>query len=255
MSISEKIRKRVQAKDELELFSFDQVAKQNESHAAISKELSRMCAKGAIKRLMYGIYYKPKISRFGDMKPSENNILKFLLFNNGKQVEYISGDRLYNKLGLTSQVSGVITIASNCEKGPTKFSNLRIRYVKAYDKVEKNNIHLLQLLDALKDIGNIPDSNISNNLTVLYSKLKELSFEDQEALIRIVKKYPPRVKALAGSMMEKIWERKLKPSSELDKLKSSIIDSTKFTYPINYNVLKNPISWNIRESTSRVFKG
>lgn len=82
------------------------------------------------------------------------------MFGNRKQIGYVSGLRLYNSLGLTSQVSGVIEIASNEKKRSLKFAGLRIRYVKAYGRVNKDDVSLMQLLDAIKDIYNIPDASV-----------------------------------------------------------------------------------------------
>lgn len=50
------------------------------------------------------------------------------MFGNRKQIGYVSGLRLYNSLGLTSQVSGVIEIASTEKKRSLKFAGLRIHY-------------------------------------------------------------------------------------------------------------------------------
>ena len=246
MNVSDNIRKRVKAKSQLELFSLDSIAKESESHLAISKVLGRMCANGDIKRLRNGIYYKPKQSRFGEIKPAERNILRFLLFEKGKQVGYVSGERLYNTLGLTSQVPSVITIATNQSKRSGKFAGLNIRYVKANGQVSKDDIHLLRILDAVKDVDKVLDNSLTDSLNTLYQIIKELAHHEKKELVRIAQNYPPRVKALVGGMMNNIWNNKYKKA--LEPLHASIVNTSKFEYPINQNIIQNPKHWNIYET-------
>lgn len=248
MNISEKIRKRVQSRNPLELFSFDHIGKSNESHSAIAKELSRMCASGSIKRLKNGVYYKPKMSRFGEISPSENDVLKYLLFDErGKRIGYISGARLHNQLGFTSQVSGVITIASNIEKRSINFAGLRIRYVKAYGRINRDDISLLQLLDTLKDVDKIFDANISESIHVLFKMIQRLSPDKKKELIQIAQNYPPRVRAIVGAIMSDIWKSHSENNYLLDNLKKEIVNTSRFEYPNINHLLNNANHWNIYE--------
>ena len=50
--------------------------------SAAAKALSRMAARGVIKRYKKGMYYKPKQTIFGEIKPSEEELLKSYLFEN-----------------------------------------------------------------------------------------------------------------------------------------------------------------------------
>lgn len=249
MSISKKIRKRVHSKSPLELFSFDHIVRPSESHSAIAKELSRLSANGSIKRLRNGVYYKPKESRFGEIRPSERNVLKYLLHDEkGKRIGYISGARLYNQLGLSSQISGVITIAGNEDKRSGDFAGLRVRYVKAYGKVGKDDINLMQLLDAIKDVGKILDSKVSESLLTLYKIIQRLSTDKKKELVEISQNYPPRVKAVVGALMSNIWKSNSNNKILLDKLKQDIVNSSRFEYPNVNNIFNKAHLWNIYEA-------
>lgn len=250
MSVSESIRKRVQVRKALELFSFDHIAKPNESHVAIAKELSRMHANGIIMRLRNGAYYKPKISRFGKIKPSEKDVLNYLLFNHGKRVGYVSGARLYNSLGLTSQVSGVITIAYNREKRSGKFGGLRIGYVKSYGQIGKDDVYLMQLLDAIKDINKILDTSVRVNLNSIYQLILQLSSEEKKELVQIAQNYPPRVRAVVGAMMSNIWKTSIENKDLLENLRIGIVNTNRFEYPNVNMILNNTQDWYIYEPTS-----
>ncbi len=247
MRVSKKIRQRINARKELELFSFGHIVKKDESHAAIAKELSRLYSKGVIHRLHKGVYYKPKESRFGQIKPSENDIIQYLLFEKGKQVGYISGERSYNYLGLTSQVPSVVTIATNQNKRSGKFANLNVRYVKAYGQVGKDDPKLLRILDSIKEIDRILGASISKSLNSLYQIIKDLSPSKKKELVRIVDNYPPRVKALVGAMMSRIWENKSDYKLLLRPLKNGIPNTSKFEYSTINNLLNNTKEWNLHD--------
>ncbi len=196
-----KIRNRVKAKERLKLFTIDTV-QQGESYHATTKELSRMASNGQVKRLKTGIYYKPKKTKFGELVPREGDVLSFLLKQNGKQVGYVSGERAYNSLGLTNQISSVVTIATEgSSKKPTTLGGVKVRYVKAYGNPKTDNHHLLQILDAMKDIRMIPDSNILECMKILGIRVKELDSKDQSHLIKIAKKYPKRVRVLLSEII------------------------------------------------------
>jgi len=247
MSISQKVRHRVHAKRPLQLFSFDQMVHKDENHSAIAKELSRLYSNGVINRLKPGVYYKPKESRFGNLKPSENDILKYLLFEKGKRIGYVSGMRLYNGLGLTSQVSGVIEVASNESKRSFVLAGLRIRYIKAYGRIDKDDLLLMQLLDVIKDLNRIPDARINESLHLVSQKVVQLSLEKQRELVKVAAKYPARVKALVGAMMAKIWERKPLEKELLVNLRKEIVNTSRFQFPIASSILHNTSKWNIYE--------
>ena len=66
--------------------------------------VNRLVKKNEIKRLSKGKFYKPKQSVIGDLKPSDSELLKTVMFKNGAVRGYITGTALFNQLGLTTQV-------------------------------------------------------------------------------------------------------------------------------------------------------
>ena len=50
---------------------------------AAAKAIERLIAKGVAKRVSNGVFYKPKKSVFGELKPSEDELLKQYLFEKG----------------------------------------------------------------------------------------------------------------------------------------------------------------------------
>ncbi len=69
----------------------------------IERVLSRMVASGEIKRIRRGIYYIPEYSRWGEVPPSQSNIIKAL--SRAMDTDFVpDGANALYQLGLTQQV-------------------------------------------------------------------------------------------------------------------------------------------------------
>lgn len=245
MSLAQTVRRRVESRDLLELFSPELVAKKDESHLAIAKELSRLQASGAIIRARKGVYYRPKSSRFGVLQPSESDIIKFLLFENRRQIGYVSGLRLYNRLGLTSQVSGVVEIACHEVKRSCEFMGLRVRYVKAYGDVNKDDIQLLEILDAIKDSNRIPDASQDSIVRSILKRVQSLPPKKQIELAKIAMKYPPRVKAITGAIITHLNPEMKDDTHVLTSLRNQIPNTSHYGIGRIDAILPNSSNWEL----------
>ena len=67
---------------------------------SIAKAIERLIDKGIIKRVSTGVFYKPKQTLLGELKPNEQELLKPCLFQNKKWIAYITGNSLYHRMGL-----------------------------------------------------------------------------------------------------------------------------------------------------------
>ena len=152
MTITEKILNLVSRLPEGEVFNYDQLKLEPSQYRAAVKALSRLTETGLVKRASTGVYYKPQKTVFGELRPGEDELLKSYLFENGRRIAYITGDTLYNKLGLTTQVSKTIRVASRDKRVITKLGPVQIKPIKSYVDVTDQNYHLLEMLDAIKDI-------------------------------------------------------------------------------------------------------
>jgi len=73
------------------------------SAATVERVLSRMLVSGEIKRIRRGIYYIPENSRWGEVPPSQSNIIKAL--SRSMKTDFIpDGANALYQLGLTQQV-------------------------------------------------------------------------------------------------------------------------------------------------------
>jgi hypothetical protein len=240
MKTAKKIKERINSIKEGETFTYDQLAIDRNEYASATKAVERLLKKRIIKRLRPGIFYKPQKTRFGELIPNEEEILKPYLFENGKRIAYITGTFLYNKLGLTTQIPQVIKIASRKKEIKVNKPYLKIKPAKSYVDVTSNNYQYLEILDALKDFSKIPDLNKENGVKTLSEILKKLSEKEIDKLIKLSLKYPPRTRAFLGALLENLNVQK-----DLDILKESLNPLSEYAYGIK-NILKTAENWNIK---------
>lgn len=244
MSRIKDIRQRVSCMYAGEVFTYDMLMVSNKEFSATAKALSRLVKEGVIKRYKKGVYYKPKETIFGELKPSENELLKTYLLDKNKQIAYITGIRLYNELGLTTQVPNTIRVASFNRRINAKVGNLEVTSVKSYVAITRNNVHLLQLLDVIKDFKNIPDLDKRKGVFFLRKQLEKLSPNEEVKLVNYAKKYPPKVGAFLGALLEFINKRKY--SYAITILKETINPSSRYEFGVSKEVIPSALNWNIR---------
>jgi len=176
---------------------------------AIIKALNRMVATGKIMKLAKGKYYKPETTPFGNLLPDQKQVVKDLLEENGKIIGYLTGYSIYNQLGLTTQVSNTIQIGRNQIRPNFKRERYTISFIKQKNTITKENIPLLQILDALRYIKKIPDAGIESTCRRFLSILKGLTENDKSTLVRLALKYPPVTRALLGAMLEQLQQTEI----------------------------------------------
>ncbi len=210
------------------------------SQAAVIKALSRMAAAGKIEKLSKGKYYKPEITPFGSLLPDFSQIVKDLLEEDGKIIGYLTGFSIYNKLGLTTQVSNVIQIGSNDTRPTFKRERYTVSFIKQKNILTRDNVPLLQILDAIRYIKKIPDTSIEKALHRLLALLKETSPSDQQRMIKLAIKYPPSTRALLGALFEQLGNKDLLP------LFKSLNPVTQYELGDADKVLANAKNWNLK---------
>jgi len=207
---------------------------------ALTKALNRMVKDGRIRKLSPGKFYKPNLSDFGELKPEAFQVVKDLLEHNGKTTGYLTGYSVYNQLGLTTQVSSIIQIGSNEVKKSITRGLYVIRFIKQPNKINKENIPLLRILDSIRNIKEIPDASIDQSCKILSVLIKNLNNSEIENLIRLAKKYNPATRALTGAIIEYYCKNK---SSKT--LFESLNPSSSYQLGVSGDILPNKQKWNI----------
>ena len=101
-----------------------------------------------------------------------SQVVKDLLEEDGKIIGYLTGYSIYNQLGLTTQVSNTIQIGKNEIRPGFKRERYTIAFIKQKNTLTKENIPLLQILDAIRYIKKIPDATIESSCRRLSVILK-----------------------------------------------------------------------------------
>jgi hypothetical protein len=208
---------------------------------ALTKALSRLVQDGKIRKLSPGRFYKPRRTEFGELKPEVYQVVKDLLEQNGRILGYLTGYSAYNQIGLTTQVSGIIQIGTNEPKKNITRGMYKIRFIKQPNKITKENIPFLRILDAIRNIKEIPDTTVQDSCKTLMALIKKINKEERENIIRLAKKYNPAARALSGAMFDLCFGSNL-----AEPLLESLNPSSEYEFGIPDNILPNRLKWNIR---------
>ncbi|MCB0803287.1 MAG: hypothetical protein KDB74_09315 [Flavobacteriales bacterium] len=241
MKVARKLETQINKLKEGTTFKYQQLSIEANEYSAAAKAIERLIEKEIIKRVSTGVFYKPKQTIFGELKPNEEELLKPYLFQNNKRIAYITGISLYNRMGLTTQVPRNIKIASRDKRITVAIGNIKGNPVKSYVDVTDKNYTLLEILDALKDFKKIPDLNKKSGIKIISNRLNNLNSKEIKQLIECALSYPPRVRAFLGALLEKIDF-----SIELQTLKKSLNPLSEYNCGIDKKTLPTIINWNIK---------
>ena len=187
------------------VFTYRDLGLPPESSANVIRKLNRMADSGVIQRLSKGRFYKPKQTMFGSLKPSQQEVVKDLLEKNGKIIGYLTGVSIFGQLGLTTQISNIIEIGVKGKKNNTRRGMYSIRFVQQANIITKSNIPLLQLLDSIKSIKQIPDSTPDSSYNRIKAIVKSLDEKNLDLMIKLAMKYNPMTRAIAGAIIEELY--------------------------------------------------
>lgn len=217
----------------------DFVTEVNKKEAVI-KALNRLAASGKISKLSKGKFYKPENTVFGTLEPNQYQVVKDLLEEEGKTIGYLTGYSIYNKLGLTTQVSNTIQIGKNEIRPKFKRERYTISFIQQKNTITKENIPFLQLLDAVRYIKKIPDTSTDAVCIRLFNIVKEFANKDIYTLMRLAQKYPPATRALIGAILDEAGKQEM-----TEPLYKSLNPISKYNFPRANKVLSLTEKWNI----------
>ena len=241
MKINESVRNRINRLPIGYVFTYIDFIDEVNQKEAVIKALNRLASSGKIEKLSKGKFYKPEKTPFGTLQPEQYQVVKDLLEKGGKIIGYITGLGIYNKMGLTTQVSSVIQVGKNesNSRPSIKRGRFNVLFIRQKNVITKENIPLLQTLDAIRYIKKIPDTNLDASCQRLMAVLSELSDGEINSLMRLSLKYPPSTRSLLGAMLENL-------EKEVMELKKTLNPITKYKMEISEGVLPTKFNWNIQ---------
>ena len=238
MSIYSEIKENINKIEKGKIVNINNFFNDNSSKKAVLKSFERLVKLGKLKRAERGVYYIPKESIFGELPLSKDELLKKYLCDGDNIIAYLSGNNLFNKYGLTTQIANEIEITTNKRKIPKKSRNLTIKFNYNEAPINKENIKYLEILDILKNIKYILDTDIKESYRIIKKIILKFLDDELVELIELANRYyPARVIALLGSIIEN------EKNIEINKLKEKLNKNTRFNLGLDLPNLKK---WGIR---------
>lgn len=241
MKVTELLKDKIIGFPEGFVFSYDDFGIDADKESAFKKAMSRLIKSGTIERLSKGRFYKPKKGIINNLRPDEYEIVKDLLVENGTPIGYITGLGIFNRLGLTTQMSNIIQIGANFDKKQLQRGKYTIKFIRQRNLINRNNIYLLQLLDCIRFIKSIPDTTVNQSFDRLVFLVDELSEKDINKFTELALKYPPSARALTGAILEKLEFNNLS-----DRLLKSLKSTTHFDIDLSGARIKDKQKWKIQ---------
>jgi len=203
MSISAAIKQCFKKFEPGQVFGYGDIPVYQDAPSAAVKAMSRLLKEGEIRRLSKGRFYKPRQGIFGELKPSDSELLKTVLYKDGQLRGYVTGTALYNQLGLTTQLPRTITVAVKGSRQKKDFGTLRTKLVKSRAPVKATDVMLLQYLDVLRDIKDIPDADTNETLARMAKRFSKLDDKQVKRAKNLAQSYyTAKVAALTGYLLE-----------------------------------------------------
>lgn len=146
----------------------------------VNMGLIRLADEGLIKKILFGVYYKPEFSELlGEtVAPSPNKVAHALARNFGWTIAPC-GDTALNLLGLSTQVSSQWVYVSDGAYKEYSFDNTVIKFKRTTNKeISKLSYKTALTIQALKALGK---DNVSEQ--IICRLKKALSEEDKEKML------------------------------------------------------------------------
>ena len=241
MSITDRVTQSISHLETGKVFGYQDIPEYRNSPAAVVKAISRLVKSNDINRLSKGQFYRPKKGLFGEMKPSDDELLKSVIYKDGRLRGYVTGLALFNKLGLTTQVPRTIKIAIDGAPQEKDLGTLRVKLVRSRAPVKNEDVLLLQYLDVLRGIKDISDADVNVTLKRMNNKLADLDEKKKKRLKKLVLQYySAQEKALVGMLFSRI-------TKNVDKtIKNSLNQLTTYKLGLDDRIWPEKKEWNIQ---------
>lgn len=240
MVVSRLIENKIAGIEPIKVFTIEDLGFPMDWWENVRVKLGRMVKAGLIEKVGRGKYYRPKTSVFGNIEPLPDEMVKDLMYSNGVLTGYVTGYSVWNQMGLTSQISNIIIIGTSRRHDSLKRGNYEIRFIMQPNKITSDSISLLQILDSLKLIKRIPDTTVDQSVRIIKKYIADLDENRLSSLVELAMKYPPRVRALLGAILESIGNNQY-----IGNLKQSLNPTSTYAIGLTGSTDMNLNNWNI----------
>jgi len=162
------------------------------------KALERMCKSNELRHLGKGIYYRPMMSKYGELPLDINKVIDFYTKDN-KGVEV--GYSLFNKKNITTQSSNkYLVFSSNLFEDKKRIDNVII--IKIPFLINKKRRNAIEVLEILENYNDIEDANYNQLIKLLNDYIENY---DEKSLKYVLnnKKYKKSTIASLKTFLDK----------------------------------------------------
>lgn len=212
-----------------------------ESQQALVMYLSRLVRSGELEKVSKGKYYKPKISIFGTLGPSQSEIAKDFLVKGGTVVGYITGATAFASMGLTTQITSSLMIGTSKYRRIVKRGDTTISFLSQSNPISEENIPLLRILDAIRLFRDIPATTPDEVVVRISRIIGSLPSSEIYRLIALSEGYTSYVRAILGAILEFDGTDREK----FQIVRRTLNGTTNYKLPITETALPTKRNWNI----------
>ncbi len=244
-SVAGEVRRRILRGMNDKLWSFEDFA--DLDPLAVAAALSRLNKTGELRRVRRGLYHRPRITAFGASSPDPDAVADAAMQRAGVKPLAV-GVAQYNRLGLTTQVSGTEIVRASARPmrptSPARGLRLRTR-VRPLHRQPNIQTEERTALDALREVRSIPDANPEAVLKRLKTLLSTGRL-DYGRLAGYALAEPPRVRALLGALGEDLLTEpgRVEPAA-VQRLRASLNAFSRYRVPGAERVLTHAAAWRI----------
>ena len=236
MSISKQLREQINAIKPGVIFGLKDFTNLGNPQV-VALELSRLSKSKKIQRLSKGKYFVPKASRFGNLGPSEKEILEKIITENGG---YFAGAMALNRIGVTTQIPSTITIRGARSTRLLQIGNLKVKlYKQGNAAANYQTQNITDIIEAIRLIKKTPDGDVQKTITRVKEIIQSFSKKEFDLLLQLSKNERPFVRSILGALMENIGQ------SQQKLFKASLNPITKYKMGFKEDLFPNMESWGI----------
>lgn len=192
---------------------------------AVSKTLSRLEKDGTLMRVSKGLYYRPRMTRFGRSHPCQEEIQKLAIKHNRIENLYPAGISAANLLGFTTQNSVQGEFATSANSAPRTIvgsrAQIHTRRPSTWNDLTETET---SLLDFLRCKGKLSELSPTETKQKLLNYFRE--GDRFERLVNVADKEPPRVRAMLGAIGQELG----KSRDILVKIKKGLNPVSRFDF-------------------------
>ena len=167
------------------------------TRSAISQQMKRLCDESKIIKYDNNTYYLPKKSKLSKSSGiNADMVARYKYISRNEKVDgFYSGNLFANQIGISNQVPNKVEIVSNNIGAKVRDISIGKRIFtvrKSCVVVNEENVHVLQLLDLLKNL----DAYLDDDYSVSRIKIKKYieTYEiTKEMIDRYIRNYPSSV--------------------------------------------------------------